>query len=62
MTSGRRWLERVRDDIREKGLSREVVYNRTTFRRISSYIYSTQKWGLDKREEEEKDTSTQEMQ
>ena len=28
----------MRDDIREKGLSVEEVYDRATWRRISSYI------------------------
>ena len=32
----RRWLARVRDDIREKGLSLEERYDRGTWRRISS--------------------------
>ena len=34
----RRWLDRVRDDIKEKGLSGEEVYDRVTWRRMSSYI------------------------
>ena len=35
----RRWLDRVRDDIKEKGLSSgEEVYDRVTWRRMSSYI------------------------
>ena len=33
----RRWLDRVRDDIKEKGLSADDVYDRATWRRISSY-------------------------
>ena len=37
---GRR-LDRVRDDIREKGLSVEEVYDRARRRRISSNINST---------------------
>ena len=30
----RRWLDRVRDDIKEKGLSGEEVYDRATWRRM----------------------------
>ena len=37
----RRWLDRVRDDIKEKGLSAEEVYDRDTRRRTSSYIDHT---------------------
>ena len=32
-----RWLDRVRDDINEKGLSGKEVYDRATWRRMSSY-------------------------
>ena len=31
----RRWLDRVRDDIKEKGLSADEVYGHATCRRIS---------------------------
>ena len=34
----RRCLDRVRDAIKENGLSDEEVYDRVTWRRISSYI------------------------
>ena len=34
----RRWLDRVRGDIKEKGLSAEQVYDRATWRHISSNI------------------------
>ena len=34
----RRWLDRVRDAIKEKGLSGEEVYDRTTLRCMPSYI------------------------
>ena len=38
----RRWLDKVKDDQREeKGLSADVVYNRATWRRMSSYIDPT---------------------
>ena len=37
----RRWFDRVRDDIKEKGLSGEEVYDRATWRRMSTYIDST---------------------
>ena len=35
------WLDRSRDDIKEKGLSREEAYDRATWKRMSSYIEST---------------------
>ena len=34
----RRWLDRVRDDIKEKGLSGEEVYDRAPWWCMSSYI------------------------
>ena len=34
----RRWLDKVKDDIKEKVLSADEVYNRATRRRTSSYI------------------------
>ena len=37
----RRWLDKVKDDIKEKGLSADYVYDRTTWRRMLSYIDST---------------------
>ena len=37
----RRWLDRVRDDIKEKELSGEKEYDRATWRRMSSYIDPT---------------------
>ena len=37
----RRWLDKVKDDIKEKGLSADEVYDRATWRRMSSYIYPT---------------------
>ena len=37
----RRWLDKVKDDIKEKGLSAYGVYDRATWRRISSYIDPT---------------------
>ena len=40
----RRWLDKVKDDIKEKGLSADDVYDRATWRRISSYIDPKQKW------------------
>ena len=36
--SKRRWLDRVSDDINEKGLSGEEASDRATRRRMSSYI------------------------
>ena len=37
----RRWLDTVNDDIKEKGVSADEVYDRTTWRRMSSYIDPT---------------------
>ena len=39
----RRWLDRVKDDIKEKGLSGEEAYDRATRKRMSSHINRTQK-------------------
>ena len=36
-----RWLDKVKDDIKEKGLSADDVYDRATWRRMSSYIDPT---------------------
>ena len=48
----RRWLDRVKDDIKEKGLSADDVYDRSTWRRMSSYIDPAYKWTYDEGEEE----------
>ena len=40
-TLKRRWLDQVKDDIKEKGLSADDVYDRATWRRMSSYIDPT---------------------
>ena len=37
----RRWLDKVKNDIKEKGLSADGVYDRATWRRMSSYIDTT---------------------
>ena len=37
----RRWLDKVKDDIKVKGLSADDVYDRATWRRMSSYIDPT---------------------
>ena len=37
----RRWLDKVKDAIKEKGLSADEVYDRATWRRMSSYIDPT---------------------
>ena len=34
----RRWLDKVKDDIKENGLSADDVYDRATWRRMSSFI------------------------
>ena len=40
----RRWVDKVKDDMKEKGLSADEVYDRATWRRMSSYIDPAQKW------------------
>ncbi len=37
----RRWLEKVKEYIKEKGLSADDVYDRATWRHMSSYIDPT---------------------
>ena len=37
----RGWLDKVKDDIKEKGLSADDVYDHATWRRMSSYINPT---------------------
>ena len=37
----RRWLDKVKDDIKEKELSADDVYDSASWRRISSYIDTT---------------------
>ena len=37
----KRWFVKVKDDIKEKGLSADEVYDRATWRRMSSYIDPT---------------------
>ena len=37
----RRWLDKVKDDIKEKGLSADDVCDYATWRRMSSYIEHT---------------------
>ena len=37
----RRWLDKVKDDIKEKGLSADEMYNQATWRHISSKIDPT---------------------
>ena len=37
----RRWLDKVKDDIKEKGLSADDVYDRAAWRHMSSYIDPT---------------------
>ena len=37
----RRWLEKVKDDIKEKGLSADDVYDHARWRRMPSYIDPT---------------------
>ena len=37
----RRWMDKVKDDIKEKGLSTDDEYDRATWRRMSSYIDPT---------------------
>ena len=40
----KRWLDKVKDDIKEKGLSADDMYDRATWTRMSSYIDPTSKW------------------
>ena len=35
------WLDKVKDDIKEKGLSADDVYDHATWRHMSSYIDPT---------------------
>ena len=37
----KRWVDCVKDDVREKGLSGEAVYDRAAWRRLLSYIDPT---------------------
>ena len=37
----RRWLDNVRDNMKENGLSGEELYDRATWRRMSSHIDPT---------------------
>ena len=37
----RRWLDKVKDNIKENGLAADDVYDRATWRRMSSYIDPT---------------------
>ena len=37
----KRWADYVKDDLREKGLSGEEVYDRAAWRRLSSHIDPT---------------------
>ena len=37
----RRWLDKVKDDIKEKGLSADDVYDRATWRSMSTSIDPT---------------------
>ena len=37
----RRWLDKVKEDIKEKGLSADEVYDRGTGKRMPSYIDPT---------------------
>ena len=37
----RSWLDKIKDDIKEKGLSADDVYDRATWRRMSSYVDPT---------------------
>ena len=40
----RRWFDKVKDDIKEKRLSADEVYDRATWRRMSPYIDHTYNW------------------
>ena len=53
----RRSLDKVKDDIKEKGLSADDVYDRATWRRMSSYIDPTKSWNKMKEKKEEEQTT-----
>ena len=40
------WLDKVKDDVKDKGLSADDVYDRATWRRMSSYIDPPIKVGI----------------
>ena len=42
----RRWLDKVKDAIKQKGMSADDVYDRATWRRMSSNIDPTKKVGI----------------
>ena len=46
----KRWVDCVKDDLNEKGLSGEEVYDRAARRRLSSHMDPTQKWDKDEEE------------
>ena len=52
------WLDTVKDDMRENGLSREVVYARAIRRRISLCIDPNKSWNKTKRKKKEKTKTT----
>ena len=45
----KRWFDKLRDDIKEKGLSGEEVYNDATWRHMPSYIDPQKSWNKTKR-------------
>ena len=45
-------MDRVSDDIKEKGLSADQVYDCATWRDMSTYIDPTYKWEYDEEERE----------
>ena len=49
----RRWLYNVKDDITEKGLSADDVFDRATWRRMSSYIDPTSRGNKKKRKKKQ---------
>ena len=52
----RRWLDKVKDNTKEKGLSADDVYDRATSRRMSSYIATPHKSGNKMKEKKRKNS------
>ena len=52
----RRWLDKVKDDIKENGMSADDVYDRATWRRMPSYIATPHKSGNKMKEKKRKNS------
>ena len=49
----RRWLDKVKDDIKEKRLPADDVYDSATWRRLSSYKSTPHKSGMKEKKKEQ---------